>query len=754
MGLLRSKFFQVILVLLVSFVTFRFGIRPPVPRSVLTLYMAIVVVAVLVYASSDSDSWGAFLQPIRSTLVDDSKRPIRLALMILLPTLIGYYAYTQASQRIEAPPELRAVHPAPPGSISFRGKTIDIGGLENPLRKDTANFQKYVREGGEIYSKDCLYCHGDQLDGKGHFSHGFNPPPANFTDPGTIAMLQESYLFWRIAKGGPGLPKESAPWNSAMPAWEDRLSEEEIWKTILYLYEAAGVQPRRWEASVQQHPLASRHPAPRSADFAPRTSHLALSSTAWAQQADTELGKQVYEKRCAFCHGIDGKGDGAAAPFLDPHARDFTRGLYKIRSTPSGSLPTDDDLFSIVTEGMPGTSMPGWNMLPERERRAVVQYIKNFSDRFKSEGAGKPIQVGKEVGSSKESLDKGRQLYQDLECFGCHGKEGRADGPSLATLKDDWGNKSRPADLTKRWNFRGGSSAKAIYTRFSTGIAGTPMPSYADSIDAEQSWHLSNYVVSLGPDSPNYGSVLAAKLTRRDLPATPGDPYWEQIPPTHFPLVGQVIADPRNFTPSIDMVSVKVAYNDKGIAFLVAWDDPTAGKRATGDQAQAARDALALQFPAQPLEGSERPYFLMGDSRQPVYLIRWRSDADRVDELTAAGLGRVQEQPAAGAAGVTGAVVYHEGQYRLLITRPLAAKPNGAPGFERARFTPVAFLAWDGGNGESGNKMSVSAWYYLILEEPASAKSFLYPPIAALLTVAAQLLLVRGAQRRHRTQGG
>jgi DMSO reductase family type II enzyme heme b subunit len=280
------------------------------------------------------------------------------------------------------------------------------------------------------------------------------------------------------------------------------------------------------------------------------------------------------------------------------------------------------------------------------------------------------------------------------------------------------------------------------------------MPSYADSIDAEQSWHLSNYVVSLGPDSPNYGTVLAAKLVRRELPATPDDPLWEQVAPTNFPLVGQVLVDPRNFTPSIDMVSVKVAYNDKGIAFLVAWDDPTAGKRATGDQAQAARDALALQFPAQPLEGSERPYFLMGDSRQPVYLIRWRSDADRVDELSAAGLGRVQEQPAAGAAGVTGAVVYHEGQYRLLITRPLAAKPNGAPGFERGRFTPVAFLAWDGGNGESGNKMSVSAWYYLILEEPASAKRFVYPPIAALLTVAAQLLLVRGAQRRQGAREG
>jgi DMSO reductase family type II enzyme heme b subunit len=755
MAILRSRFFQGILVLLASFVLFRFGIRPPVPRSVLTLYMAIVLVAVLVYVSSDSDSWRSFIRPIVSTIVDDTRRPLRLTLVILLPLLAAYYAFPRAASTIEAPPELRAVHPAPPTSISFRGKTIDVQGLDNPLRKDSANFQKHVREGGEVYSKNCVYCHGDNLDGKGHFAHGFNPTPADFTDPGTIAMLQESYLFWRIAKGGPGLPKESNPWNSAMPAWEDRLSEEEIWKVILYLYEAAGVQPRRWEAGVQQHLHASRpapqprtpHPALRAPDVPPRPSPLALFSIAWAQQADANLGKQVYEKRCAFCHGIEGKGDGPAAPFLDPRPRDFTRGLYKIRSTPSGTLPTDDDLFRIVTEGMPGTSMPAWRTLPEHERRAVIQYVKGFSDRFKTEGAGTPIQVGGEIGSSKESLDKGHRLYQDLECFSCHGKEGRADGPSVPTLKDDWGDRTRPADLTKRWNFRGGGSVKAIYTRFNTGIAGTPMPSYADSIDAEQSWHLSNYVASLGPEGPGYGTVITTRLALRDLPATPGDQSWEKIPPTNFPLVGQVIVDPRNFTPSIDMVTVKAVYNEKGIAFLLSWNDPTRSVPAAGDRALP--DALALQFPAGRLEGGERPYFLMGDSRQPVYLIRWRSDAEGMEELTAAGPGRVQAQPGGAAARTNGTVVYSDGQYRLLVTRPLTSDASGVPGFDRGRFIPIAFQAWDGGNGESGTKMSVSAWYYLFLQEPTSTKSYAYPPLAAMVTVAVELLIIKGVRRRY-----
>jgi mono/diheme cytochrome c family protein len=249
MNLLRSRLFQAALVLVIAFLFFRFGIRPPVPFSVLSLYMMVVLLSVLVFVSSDADSWRAFLRPLRATLVDRDKKMLRLVLMIVIPLLLGYYAYTQAAAKPQAPPELRAVHPAPPDTIQFRGKDYKIAGAENPLRKDASGIPKHVAAGGEIYIRNCMYCHGDNLDGKGHFAHGFNPPPANFVDPGTIAMLQEAYLFWRIAKGGPGLPKEATPWNSVMPAWEDRLTEEQTWQVIMYLYEATGQQPRRWETS-------------------------------------------------------------------------------------------------------------------------------------------------------------------------------------------------------------------------------------------------------------------------------------------------------------------------------------------------------------------------------------------------------------------------------------------------------------------------------------------------------------------------
>ena len=230
MSVLRSRFFQAVIIFVASFVLLRFGIRPPAPWSVLSLYLFIIGLALLVFVSSDRDSWRDFVRPVWLTLTDPRYRLLRSVIVAALPLLLGYYAYTQAAAKPQAPPELRAVHPAPPASIQFRGKEINISGFENPLRKDQAAFKKHVG------------------DGKGHFAHGFNPPPANFVDPGTIAMLQEAYLFWRIAKGGPGLPKESTPWNSVMPAWEDRLTEEQIWQVIMYLYDATVQQPRRWEA--------------------------------------------------------------------------------------------------------------------------------------------------------------------------------------------------------------------------------------------------------------------------------------------------------------------------------------------------------------------------------------------------------------------------------------------------------------------------------------------------------------------------
>ncbi len=372
-----------------------------------------------------------------------------------------------------------------------------------------------------------MYCHGDMLDGRGHFAHGFNPQPADFVGPNTIAQLSEGFVFWRIAKGGPGLPKESTPWNSAMPAWEDRMTEEQIWQVIYYLYETTGHPPRVMEshaARPMDPGLAPGLLASGAAALGPRP--------AAAQSGDLALGKQVYEKRCAGCHGAGGKGDGPAAELLTPRPRDFTAGKYKIR-TLAGPLASDQDLLRMVTDGMPGTSMPAWRSLPDKERSAVVAYIKTFAEGYKGAKL-EPVAVPKEVASSEASLRRGKKMFDAFECVKCHGAAGRGDPAPGSDLKDDWGHPIRPANLHTPWNFRGGPERKDVVMRLLTGVAGTPMPAIADSVEDYRKsdekdadvrdaslWDLANYVRSLGPERVNWAPLLSIPPVTGDVPVDP-----------------------------------------------------------------------------------------------------------------------------------------------------------------------------------------------------------------------------------------
>lgn len=212
-------------------------------------------------------------------------------------------------------------------------------------------------------------------------------------------------------------------------------------------------------------------------------------------------GKVIYNRECAPCHGLSGKGDGVLAYAMDPPPRDFTTGKYKVRSTPSGMLPTDQDLFRVTSRGIVGTTMPGWSQfLSEQDRWEVVEYIKTFSERFAKEKAPGPISIGKPLPSSPQSLARGKELYQALGCVECHGEAGRGDGPSAPTLKDDWGYPIKATDLTDKWRFKGGFSAEDLYRTVMTGFNGTPMPSYADALEREEDrWALVNYLLSLSP---------------------------------------------------------------------------------------------------------------------------------------------------------------------------------------------------------------------------------------------------------------
>ena len=468
---------------------------------------------------------------------------------------------------------------------------------------------------------------------------------------------------------------------------------------------------------------------------------LGAPALAAAQAGDAKAGKAVYDLKCIGCHGEKGDGKGPAAELLMPQPRDFTTGLYKIRTT-ANKVPWDQDLFRIITDGMPGTSMPSWAVLPDKDRWNLVAYIKSFAaDKFKE--APKKLELPKEVGSSAESIKRGKEMFEAIECHKCHGADGRADGPSRPELKDDWGHPIRPANLTKRWTFRGGASRGDIAMRLANGVLGTPMPSFIDSVEKpEDIWHLANFIASLGPESPNYATLLSARAVGAEIPDDPNAEFWTRIAPQNVPLVGQVIIDPRNFNPAIDLVALRAAWNEREIAFHLAWDDPT---QSVADPAKKTyADAVSVQFPRALAAGPERPYFLMGDASDAVYLLRWENGKGVVE---ADANGPTKLAPIAGGEA-TAKAVYANGQYRLVLKRPLASKDAARLAFRPGVFTPVAFQAWDGGAGETGTRMSLTSWYYLRLEEPQSNRRFVVPPVVAVLTLVAMLLVGRVANRR------
>jgi hypothetical protein len=272
-GVQLPRFWQGILFWVFILMYLKYRIYPPIPFSVLAVFM---------WMSSNEDDWRKFKQPIMNVMdgITPFHKILRVAYLVALPFVFWAFSYNSFLPNLDEPIELRTVHPAPPASTKVHGKTFVLQTSQNPYRinpegkydqeysnariveqgmgrlmKPDANpwdqkaegYLKYVREGGEIFFQNCHFCHGDNLNGRGLHAFAFNPIPANFTDPGTIAQLQETFIFWRVAKGGIGLPREGFPWASVMPPWEQHLTTDEIWKVILFEYWHTGYYPRTWD---------------------------------------------------------------------------------------------------------------------------------------------------------------------------------------------------------------------------------------------------------------------------------------------------------------------------------------------------------------------------------------------------------------------------------------------------------------------------------------------------------------------------
>jgi mono/diheme cytochrome c family protein len=509
-------------------------------------------------------------------------------------------------------------------------------------------------------------------------------------------------------------------------------------------------------------------------------------------EAQRESGKTLYLRYCSQCHGETGDGDGYATPHLYPRPRDFTTGRFKVRSTPSGALPSHQDLVKIIRLGMPYTSMPAWPTLSNQEVRDIAYFLTTFSPDFSnSENAAQPVPLPSAPRATAESIELGKKLYVETGCVKCHGNLGRGDGPSAPTLTDDLGHPIRAADLTQRWTFRGGSSREDIFRTMTTGFNGTPMPSFVDSLTDEQRWAITDFIVSLsGNNGPGYTNLVVARRVQDPIDLAKGAASFESAPVARFPIIGQIIEPGRSFHPPATSVTVQAIYDAESIALLVRWHDMSAektgengpslpvppeeeesapggaqpaGESPFGDAEVAAQqpaadpfaeepaaqasefsDVVAIQIPSQVPTGARKPYFIFGDAQSPVDL--WFFDLARSEPLQFTGRGSAVI--ALNDTGdVTGVASYDQGEWSVIFKRPL--RPTSGAPFSPGEFMPIAFSVWDGFSRERGNRRGLTAWYSLYVE-PEVVPSAVGPMVrTALLILAIELVVIGWVRRWH-----
>ena len=236
------------------YILLRFGFTAPIPTSVISIYMGIASIAILAYMSSSQQRREEVSGPLVRFMTEKRYTPFLGATVVAIPALAAANVYVQMNVPIEPPLFSRTIHPASPTQITVHDRRIDLDAGENPFRElersSPEEFRKHVENGRQVYYRNCVYCHGDNMSSNGMFAHGLDPIPTNFHD--VVAQLRETFLFWRIAKGGPGLPEEGGPWDTAMPAWEKFLKEEEIWDVILFLYDFTNQRPRAREEAASE----------------------------------------------------------------------------------------------------------------------------------------------------------------------------------------------------------------------------------------------------------------------------------------------------------------------------------------------------------------------------------------------------------------------------------------------------------------------------------------------------------------------
>ncbi|HXC62663.1 MAG TPA: c-type cytochrome, partial [Nitrospiria bacterium] len=378
----------------------------------------------------------------------------------------------------------------------------------------------------------------------------------------------------------------------------------------------------------------------------------------------------------------------------------------------------------------------------------------------------------------KESIEKGREVFMKKgKCVECHGVDARGDGN--LSQKNEFGDPIFPADLHKCWNLRGNRrdpyNPRNIFREVSTGLNGTPMPSFADILTPEDRWNVANFVIAQCPkrpidpltNKPTISFVVASRFIEGELPTDMNDPQWQQREPSYIGLGSQIIHKPRHFTRTVDEIWVRSLYNKKEISFLFEWDDrtkslasgpPPAEIKEVPGTVMAARvvpevynDAIAIEFPThwQDLVVPEKPRFIFGgdptkltrgekstDIKKSVDLWKWEADGSLYD-FTGQGWNDITPRPESAKRLKAEGATFANGKWSLILKRSLTTedKDNDVQFDATGKYIPIAFFAWDGSNGETDIKMGLSTWSYMVLEPPIPKTAYVYPPLAVVLVV-------------------
>ncbi len=274
-----------------------------VPGTLMFIYMTLTVVALFMLVTFSDEYMAEFMGPVKKLLRGEYTSALRTVVLVAVPLIVGWQVYETVVPKVQLPTSLRIQHPSsnfpkkfedmknpfenpsdadidafieqakaneiifipqvvadietwvevaePEHTLEFfanASTTKLLGELESgAVTKETAEkalMEKNLFEGRALYAMNCRPCHGDSVAGDGPMADGFKLRPINFTDNGTIETIVEGYTFWRVMNGGPGLPTEATPWDSAMPEWKLNLTDEERWKIILAEYNLAEKTPR------------------------------------------------------------------------------------------------------------------------------------------------------------------------------------------------------------------------------------------------------------------------------------------------------------------------------------------------------------------------------------------------------------------------------------------------------------------------------------------------------------------------------